>query len=168
MIANSITGIRIVCALALIFCPTFSDGFYALYILGGISDVLDGIVARRLGKETGLGARLDTAADTVFTATVLIKVVRAIHFPAWLLLWTGCIAVIKGVNVISGFVREKRFIPEHTVMNKVCGVLLFAVPLCIGILPWQTAKIPIIFAGVAATVAALQEGQYIRTGKEIG
>ncbi len=57
-IANIITGIRIVCAIALLFCPTFSSWFYIPYILGGISDVFDGIVARHFGKETKFGARL--------------------------------------------------------------------------------------------------------------
>ena len=165
--ANVITGIRIVCALILIFCPTFSRWFYALYLLGGISDVLDGIAARHFGKETALGARLDTVADTVFTVIVIIKVVRAIHIPTWLLVWTVCIAVIKIVNIVSGFALYKRFVSEHTVMNKLCGVLLFAIPLCIDRLPWQALAILTILTCAVASFAAVQEGHYIRTGKEI-
>ena len=162
-----ITGIRIVCALALIFCPTFSAWFYALYLLGGVSDVLDGIAARHFGKETELGARLDTAADLVFTVIVIIKVVRAIRIPMWLLVWTACIAVIKIANILCGFVLYKRFVSEHTVMNKICGALLFAIPLCVGWLPWQPVALLLILTCVTATAAAVQEGYYIRTGKEI-
>ena len=165
--ANIITGIRIVCAAALGFCPTFSAWFYALYILGGISDVLDGIAARRLGKQTRLGARLDTAADTIFTAVVIIKVVRAVSFPVWLVVWIVCIAVIKCGNIICGFVIYRRFVSEHTVMNKICGILLFALPLCIGGAPWQLSAILTVLICVSATFAAVQEGHYIRTGKEI-
>ncbi len=165
--ANIITGIRIVCALALIFCPTFSSRFYAFYILGGISDVLDGIVARRFGKETKLGARLDTTADIIFTVIVLIKTVRTVHIPVWLIIWTMGIAVIKCINIISGFVIFKRFVSEHTVMNKVCGVLLFAIMLCIGKIPSRPVSVLIILTCFAATFAAVQEGHYIRTGKEI-
>lgn len=61
--ANLLTGSRILCALALLACPAFSGRFYLLYILGGITDVLDGMAARCLNAETELGARLDTAAD---------------------------------------------------------------------------------------------------------
>ena len=165
--ANIITCLRIVCALALGFCPTFSGWFYFLYILGGISDVLDGIAARRLGKQTRLGARLDTAADTIFTAVVIIKVVHAVSFPVWLVVWIVCIAVIKCGNIICGFVIYRRFVSEHTVMNKICGVLLFAIPLCVGMLPKRIVAVWIILTCVAATFAAIQEGHYIRTGKEV-
>lgn len=162
--ANLITGIRIVCALALIFCPTFSTRFYALYILGGISDVLDGVVARHFGKETRLGAQLDTIADIIFAVTVIIKTVRAIYIPVWLTVWIVCIAVIKFINIIVGFVMHKRFVCEHTVINKICGVLLFAIPLCINIFP---IKMFIILTCGVATFAAAQENYYIHNAKEI-
>lgn len=165
--ANVITGIRAVCALILIFCPTFSTRFYIFYIAGGISDGLDGIAARRFGKETKLGAQLDTIADVIFAGVVVIKTVRAISIPAWLIIWIACIAVLKCINVICGFVRQKRFVSEHTVLNKICGGLLFAVPLCIGLFPRKPVEILIILSCVAATAAAVQEGHYIRTGKEI-
>lgn len=165
--ANVITGIRIVCALDLIFCQTFSTWFYVLYIVGGISDVLDGMAARHLGKETKFGAQLDTIADIVFIVIVIIKVVRAIYIPMWLIIWIVCIAVIKCINIFSGFVIYKRFVSEHTVMNKICGVLLFAIPLCIGEFPWQPVAMLIILTCGVATFAAVQEGHYIRIGKEI-
>ena len=167
IVANVITDIRIVCALILVFCPTFSAWFYVLYIVGGISDVLDGIAARHFGKETKFGAQLDTIADIIFTLIALIKTVRAVYIPVWLFIWIACIAVMKCINIISGFVVCKRFVSEHTVMNKICGVLLFAIPLCIGRFPWQSVSILIILTCVAATFSAVQEGHYIRTGKEI-
>lgn len=165
--ANMITGIRIVCAFVLIFCPTFSTWFYVLYIAGCISDVLDGIAARHLGKESKFGAQLDTIADIVFALIVLIKVVRTVYIPIWLIIWIDCIAVIKCINIISGFVIFKRFVSEHTVMNKICGALLFAIPLCIGQFPCQPVTMIIILTCGAATFAAVQEGHYIRIGKEI-
>lgn len=165
--ANSITGIRIACALSLLFCPTFSKWFYLFYLVGGASDVLDGIAARRLGTESKLGARLDTAADILFTVIVLIKVLRAVSVPLWLCIWIGCIALIKCVNIASGFIRYRRFVSEHTVMNKICGILLFALPLCIDRFAWQVSAMLMIVTCTAATFAAVGEGHYIRTGKEI-
>lgn len=167
MTANIITCARIVCALGLIFCPTFSVRFYVLYIIGGISDVSDGIAARHLGKETKLGAQLDTIADIVFFVTVIGKVVRAVSVPIWLYVVIACIAVMKCVNIIWGLAVYKRFVSEHTVMNKICGVLLFAIPLCIDSLPREPAAVLIILTCAAAAFAAVQEGYYIRTGKEI-
>ena len=165
--ANVITGIRMVCALSLLFCPTFSVWFYLFYILGGISDALDGAAARRFGTETKFGARFDTAADILFSVIVIMKVMRAMPVPVWIILWIVSIAVIKCVNLISGFVILKRFVSEHTIMNKICGILLFAIPLCVDLIPRQWALILIVLTCGVATIAAFQEGYYIRTGKEI-
>lgn len=166
-VANAITCIRIFCAAGLIFCPAFSAWFYVIYLMGGISDVLDGMAARHFGKETVFGAQLDTIADAVFTAIVMIKLVRAVDFPLWIIIWAVCIAVIKCMNVIVGFVMQKRFLPEHTVLNKICGILLFVLPLFIGRCSRQWAVILTIPVCAAATAAAVQEGCFIRMGKEI-
>lgn len=165
--ANVITVIRILCALGLIICPTFSTGFYVLYVIGGISDVFDGIVARALRKETKLGARLDTIADTVFTVIVLVKVVWNVSVPVWMIIWIVCIAVIKCINIVAGFITSKRFVSEHTVMNKICGILMFAIPFCVDRFPWQPVAVLIVVTCTFATVAAIQEGYYIRTGEEV-
>ena len=160
--ANIISGIRILCGLSLFFCVPFSKWFYLIYLLGGVSDVLDGYVARRTGTESEFGAKLDTAADVVFFAAVLIAMMKAVRFPLWLTVWIIAIAVIKCVNVISGFVLCKRFIAAHTVMNKLCGVLFFIVPLCMNSFYWQSVT---VLTCIAAAFAAIQEGHYIRSGK---
>ena len=165
--ANIITSLRIVCALTLGLCPTFSKWFYILYIIAGISDVLDGICARYFGKETKLGAQLDTIADIIFTAVVLFKVINAVTVPIWLIIWTIVIAVIKAINIIYGFIKYKKFVSEHTIPNKACGIFLFMIPLCIGFFPWQPVEALILITCAMATFAAVQEGYYIRKGKEI-
>ena len=47
-LANYITFSRILCSVALLFFPAFSTAFYALYITAGVSDMIDGWVARRI------------------------------------------------------------------------------------------------------------------------
>ena len=47
-LANDITIVRILCSVALLFFPAFSVAFYALYITAGVSDMVDGWVARRI------------------------------------------------------------------------------------------------------------------------
>lgn len=165
--ANAVTGIRLVCALSLIFSPTFSMLFYVIYFLGGISDVLDGIIARHFGKATKFGSGFDTVADIFFTVIVIIKVFGVICIPMWAIIWIVCIAVIKTINIISGFVIYKRFVPEHTVMNKICGALIFAVPVFIGSFPSISAVFLITPICFIATFSAIQEGYFIFKGKEI-
>ena len=127
--ANIITIIRILCSIALLFCPVFSAVFYALYITAGISDMVDGWVARRTHTASELGAKLDTIADIVFVIVCLVKLLPVLDIPNWLYIWIGVIALIKNINIISGFVVQKQFVSVHSVMNKVTGFLLFVFPL---------------------------------------
>lgn len=151
--------------IALLFCPVFSPAFYALYIAAGLSDMLDGFVARKTNTASRFGARLDTMADFVFVVVCLIKLLPVLHIPAWLYAWIGIIALIKFVNIVSGFAVQKKLVAVHSVMNKVTGALLFLLPLTIPILPLKYSTIIIC---AVATFAAIQEGHFIRTGREYG
>lgn len=48
--ANIITGIRILCSIALLAVPACSAFFYVLYLTAGVSDMIDGTVARKRGR----------------------------------------------------------------------------------------------------------------------
>ncbi len=161
--ANAITFFRIAASIVLLFYPVFSPAFYVFYIAAGLSDMLDGLVARKTDTVSKLGARLDTMADFVLVVVCLIKLLPVLSIPAWLYAWIGIIAFIKVVNIISGFVVQKRFVAVHSVMNKATGALLFLLPLTIPAVPLKNSAIVVC---AAATLAAMQEGHFIRTGRE--
>lgn len=160
--ANLITGIRILASAALLFFPALSPAFYVLYIAAGISDMIDGPVARRTHTVSDFGARLDTAADFVLVAACLIKLLPVLDVPVWLYVWIGVIALIKAVNFVSGYVMQKRFVALHTPMNKATGVLLFLLPLTLSCIELKYSAVPVC---AVATFAAVQEGHFIRTGR---
>ena len=164
MMANVITGLRILVSAVLLFCPVFSPEFYALYLIAGLSDMADGIIARKTNTVSEFGSRFDGVADCVFVTVCLIKVLPVLCIPVWLYVWTAVIALIKIINIISGYVMQKRFVAVHTAMNKMTGVLLFMLPLTLTIVPLKYTGIPICSV---ATFAAIQEGHFIRTGKRI-
>ena len=161
--ANTITFFRMAASIVLLFCPVFSPVFYVFYIAAGLSDMLDGFMARKTDTASELGARLDTIADFVFVAVCLIKLLPVLHIPAWLYAWIGIIALIKVVNIISGFVVQKKLVAVHSVMNKATGALLFLMPLTIPAVPLKYSAIVVC---AVATFAAIQEGHFIRTERE--
>ena len=130
-IANIITGSRIAFSLLLLFIPLSSAWFYVFYLLCGVSDMVDGTVARRMGSASEFGARLDTVSDFVFMIVALIKFVPYLHIPTWVWIWIGIIAMMKLGNVVLGFVCTKKFVSPHTVLNKIAGLLLFLLPVTI-------------------------------------
>ena len=159
--ANSITGLRIVCGIALLFFPVFSPAFYALYLTAGVSDMIDGTVARKTGTAGEFGSKLDTAADFVLVAVCLIKLIPVLDIPIWLIIWIAVIAGIKLINVISGYVTRKEFVAAHTVLNKATGFALFFLPLTLSIIDLKYSG---IFVCSLATLAAIREGHFIRAG----
>jgi phosphatidylglycerophosphate synthase len=81
--ANLITGVRILCSFALLFCQPFSLSFIVFYLVAGFTDMIDGAVARKTGTTSEFGAKLDTVADFVFVAVCLWKLLPSLSVPLW-------------------------------------------------------------------------------------
>ena len=101
-LANIITGCRIPGSILLLFFPAFSAEFYIIYLICGFTDMIDGTIARKTDSTSEFGSKLDTAADLVFAAVSLIKLLPAIHIPQWLWFWGIVIAIIKTGSIIRG------------------------------------------------------------------
>ena len=153
--ANIITGIRIICSIALLFCPALSVTFYSLYIIAGVSDMIDGTIARKTGTVSEFGSKLDAVADLIFVVVCLIKLLPMLDIKIWMYIWIGIIAMIKVINIVYGIIVQGRFVSVHSVMNKITGGLLFALPLTIGFID---LRFSVAVVCAVATFAAIQEG----------
>ena len=160
--ANALTICRIVLCAALLMTKAFSPAFFSVYALAGLTDMLDGYVARRTNSESELGARLDSVADLVLVVVCLAKLLPAIDPPTWLWVWVAAIALVKVVNVASGLAVERRLVMPHTVANKAAGLVVFLVPFAI---PLFGITVPAIIACAVATFAAVQEGHRVNWGE---
>lgn len=142
--------------LSLLFLPDF----FVLYLVAGFTDMIDGTVARMTNSVSEFGSRLDTAADTVFVVICMIKLLPVLEIPLWLSIWIGVIAVIKVINIISGYIIQKKFAAKHTVLNKVTGAALFILPLTLSMIDLKYSG---SFVCAIALFAAVEEGHLIRT-----
>ena len=159
---NIIAALRIAGSIGLLFCNTNGWMFWTLYVLCGLSDMIDGWLARKLQAESKTGSVLDSIADLSFVVCCAIKLQPALSIPSWLWIWSGIIVIIKIVNQIIALTRIKQLCLPHTIANKLTGFLLFiAVPT----INWSI--IPIAVVAIIATFAAIQEGYYIGTRREI-
>jgi CDP-diacylglycerol--glycerol-3-phosphate 3-phosphatidyltransferase len=157
---NIITLLRIAGSLGLQLCDVTSVAFWIIYGLCGISDIIDGWLARKLKCVTKTGALLDSLADICFVVCCAWKLLPILDLPQWLWLWAAVIVAIKVMNQISPLVMYGCFKFPHTLGNKVTGFLLFiAVPMTF----WSI--IPFAIVASVATIAAIHEGHYIRTNK---
>ena len=163
-IANIITGSRILFSLPLLFIPLSSVWFYILYLFCGLTDMVDGTLARRTGSVSQFGARLDTASDLAFMFVCAIKILPLLHIPVWIWVWITLVAVVKILNIVTVFVRKKKLISIHSVFNKITGLSLFLLPLMLTIVPTAYSVAAIC---VLATVAAMQEVYLLAKGQEV-
>lgn len=155
---NVISFLRIAGSVGLLFCDVTGWPFWMLYALCGISDMIDGWLAKKLHAETKAGAVLDSVADIAFVACCAIRIMPVLEIPTWLWIWAGVIVFIKMVNQVSALVVYKKYCFPHTWANKLTGLLLFPV------MPATfLSVIPIAVVAAIATFAAMQEGHWIRT-----
>lgn len=151
---------RIVLCLPLLLVDAMTMPFWTLYMTAGMTDMLDGFLARRWGVESKFGARLDSLADFVFVLAVGFKLFPWLKLPTALWMMIGLIALVKTVNAISSYVIRHRIEYLHTEANKLTGFLLFIGMMAIG----QSYFVPVAWViACIALFAAIQEGHYIRS-----
>ena len=153
--ANFITAIRILCSVALLFCAALSPWFYVLYITAGVSDMVDGWVARKTNTVSEFGSKLDTIADILFVVVCLVKLLPVLHLPVWFYVWVGIIACIKAFNIVYSYIVRKQLLADHSILNKVTGALLFLLPLTLSVIDVKYSAAAVC---LVATVAAVKEG----------
>ena len=163
--ADVMTGLRIVFSAAMLFPSAESGLFIALYVCAGVSDMLDGLIARKTRTESAFGEKLDSAADLIFLAVSAAKIAPKLIFPLWIWIWTAAVALMRLVNAGIGFVRRGRVMPVHTRANRLTGLMLFLLPIVCGRggAVWYAAAVCL-----SATLAAAQEGALLIKGAEEG
>ena len=163
-IANIITGSRIVLSLPLLFISLSSAWFYILYLLCGLTDMIDGVIARKTGAVSKFGARLDTISDFVFMFICSLKILPLMHIPVWLWVWIIIVALIKILNITLVFIHKKKLISIHSVLNKTTGFALFLLP---PTLTFVETTYSVATICVLATIAVMQEVYFIAKGQEV-
>ena len=125
--------------------------------------MIDGSIARKTGTVSKFGAKLDTIADFIFMAVCAMKILPLMQIPAWLWVWIIIVALIKMFNIALVFIRKKKLISIHSVLNKITGLALFLLPLSLTLVETVYSIATIC---VPATVAVMQEVYFIAKKQE--
>lgn len=129
-IPNLISMVRILGTVCLLFLEPLSIMFYIIYTVSGISDALDGWLARHMKLESALGARLDSVADLLFYAVMLTRIfpVMWIRLPKKIWIIVGIIIGVRLCSYVVAACKYKCFASIHTYMNKLTGAAVFLIP----------------------------------------
>ena len=164
-IPNFISFFRIIVSPVLLLLMNSTSLFISLYLIVGLSDIADGYIARKYNMVTPKGAMLDSFADLVFYAAVLmvlcLKYEWIINENLFLIL---TILVIKGMSIIVSKIKFKKIVFIHTITNKITGLLIFiAIPLIM----FGISRYVIVTLFVIAIFSALEEFLIIISNKNI-
>jgi len=120
-LANQLTILRIMLIPAFVLLVVYGYMGWALltFLIAGVTDALDGLIARRAGQRTSLGAWLDPMADklllvTTFIVLTLPSLPLANHIPLWLtvVVITRDVVIVGVVAIVNLAVGPRTFRPS--------------------------------------------------------
>ncbi|HNQ23264.1 MAG TPA: CDP-alcohol phosphatidyltransferase family protein [Phycisphaerae bacterium] len=178
---NRVTLARILLVVPLVICllnlnmgwPGIRYVTLVLFVLMGVSDAVDGFLARWLKEETPLGRFLDPIADKllVICAVVILATeegsVRGFRLPSWV----PVIAVSKDILVVLGFavvyLATNRFLIRPRIWGKLCTLVQLVMVgwtlLAPDLAPvLQCCLVPLYW--LASTLAVVATLDYLRLG----
>ena len=163
-IPNIITGIRIICAFALLFLEPLSWSFLAVYVIGGISDIADGFIARKRNVTSKTGTVLDSIADAFFIFILLFIFLPYFQWPGWFFGWVLAIIILRFTSLFVGALKYHTLAFLHTYANKATGLALFGFPVIFWICGLNTTALLLC---CIATVSTLAEILFHRLSKKV-
>ena len=153
-IPNYISFSRIIFSLILVFAKPLSVTFYTIYIICGLSDIMDGLIARRTGTTSKFGARLDSLADLIMVGVLLMILYPIVKLTDEILIWIIFIAIIRVTSIVVALKKYRTFAILHTYANKVTGIGLF---ISVILFPYINTIVLMYIISVIASISAIEE-----------
>lgn len=154
-LANMISMSRIILLIALFFTSHHVWLFLTIYFICGLTDVLDGYIARKTNTQSELGARLDSVADFLFYSVVTVCLIVWLEEKIFIFLpWVVLIVLIRCANLLIAAYKYHSLGFLHTWGNKIAGLLIFTAPPLYLVLQHSAVFWPACFV---AALSALEE-----------
>ena len=159
----------------LVLGPELDGAAFAVLVVSGATDWLDGYLARRLGQYSRIGELLDPLADRLYILAVVLGLALR-HIIPW---WVALLLPLRDVLLwaLVPFLRSRgyRALPVHFLGKAATFNLLYAFPLLLladgdgalamlcRVLGWSFAIWGIGLYWWAAAIYTLQTRQLVRT-----
>ena len=130
MLPNLITSLRIGGTVSLFILEPLSLAFFVIYTFCGLTDVLDGFLARKLKVTSELGSLLDSIADLMFYGVMFAKILPILTrlLPRFVWMIVALAVLIRIASYLVAAAKYHRFVSLHTILNKATGFLVFLIP----------------------------------------
>lgn len=126
-VANQVTLVRVYLAVPVFFFAVGGDyaAVAVVVALAGLSDLVDGTIARRLGQTSNFGGGLDPVVDGIFMGAFVVGIAIGGAIPFWLALVVIARYLLPALGAGVLLLLGRRPEMRHTVMGQVSTVLIF-------------------------------------------
>ena len=141
----------------------------AVFAAAGLTDLLDGLAARKLGQTTDLGKVLDPLADKLLVLSTIVALTVMGRMPVWL---TATVLVRDAVLIVGGVHMYRRGLRVHllpTILGKATTAILIGVVLAelYGIYAGREVFLAGWLELVAAVMVVASGAQYVLRGMRV-
>lgn len=134
----------------------------AVYIVASLTDILDGMIARKFNLTSALGKILDPLGDKVMTFTVLICITVGGLIPVWAVLLFAAKEILMGLGGL--FLHRKiSSIPHSNYLGKAATVVFFVMCTTLMLFPQIPETVARIMIAAAIVIMLVAFCSYIRT-----
>jgi cardiolipin synthase len=169
-LANQLTILRIVLTPAFVLLVVYDYLGAALltFLVAGLTDALDGLIARRAGQRTSLGAWLDPMADklllvTTFVVLTLPGIPLTNHLPLWLtvLVISRDVVIIGVVAIVNLAIGPRTFRPS--IWGKLATATFIVTSVVVMLFNWlrQTSPVVGFFVWVSLALTVVSSADYM-------
>ena len=130
-VPNALSLSRVILCIPLAILAPFTIFYIVLYVIAGVTDTLDGKLARRIKDGASeLGATFDSIGDVCMVIVIVFAIMPKMTIWGWLWVAYICVLSLKvAVSTGLGLLRFKEFISLHTLSFKALFTCLFLYPL---------------------------------------
>jgi cardiolipin synthase len=167
--ANQLTILRMLLIPAFVILLVYGYRGWALivFLAAGITDMLDGLIARTTGQKTDLGAWLDPMADKLLLVTMFVVLtlpgIGANRLPLWftILVISRDVAIVATVAVINLAVGPRTFPPS------IFGKIATATYILTGVVTLyfnyqeQTSQLVTLLVYASLVITVISAGHYL-------
>lgn len=138
---------------------------FVIFVLAGLSDALDGFLAKRYDWQTELGAYLDPIADKLLLVSIYIVLGLFAHLPAWLVIAVVSRDVLIIGGILLAWILERPVAMQPLLVSKANTTFqIVLASLVMGNLGFQLGLEPLILPLIWLTglLTVLSAAAYLR------
>lgn len=170
-LANQLTLLRMamIPAFAILLVYGYVGSALVVFGLAGLTDLFDGLIARRAGQKTTLGAWLDPAADKLLLLTTFVVLTLPLdhlthRIPLWLtLLMIGRdVGIVVTVAVVNLAIGRRTFHPSWLGKVATATFILTGVVTLFYNYLGVASDVPMAFVYLSLAITLLSAADYLR------